>query len=135
MPVENPVFSGDQARHDRFSIFHEFANFASYFADSCKLGVLMKITKDEVLYVANLARLELDEAAIETYTDQLGNILEYIDTLNQVPTEGVPPTSHAISLTNAFREDVETGHLDRESALSNAPEKEDGSFTVPKVVG
>ena len=95
----------------------------------------MKITKDEVLYVANLARLELDETAIETYTEQLGNILEYIDTLNQIPTEGVPPTSHAISLTNAFREDVETQHLDRDSALSNAPEKEDGSFIVPKVVG
>ena len=95
----------------------------------------MKITKEEVLYVANLARLELNESAIETYTDQLGKILDYIDTLNQVPTEGVSPTSHAISLTNALREDVEAEHLDRESALGNAPEKEDGSFIVPKVVG
>ena len=95
----------------------------------------MKITRDEVLYVANLARLELNESAIDTYTHQLGKILEYIDTLSQVPTEGVSPTSHAISLTNAFREDIETRHLERDSALGNAPEQEDGSFIVPKVVG
>jgi aspartyl-tRNA(Asn)/glutamyl-tRNA(Gln) amidotransferase subunit C len=95
----------------------------------------MKISKDEVMYVAMLARLDIDKASIDSFAHQLGKILEYIDTLNQVPTEGVPPTSHAISLTNALREDVETEHLDRESALSNAPEQEDGSFIVPKVVG
>ncbi|MGA9477547.1 MAG: Asp-tRNA(Asn)/Glu-tRNA(Gln) amidotransferase subunit GatC [Desulfobacterales bacterium] len=50
-------------------------------------------------------------------------------------TEGVRPTSHAISRTNAFREDEQSGHLDPASALSNAPEKENGSFIVPKVVG
>ena len=95
----------------------------------------MKITKDEVLYVADLARLDLDEASIEKFAGQIGNILQYIDKLNEVDTEGIRPTSHAISLTNAFREDEQRQPLDREMALSNAPEKEDGNFVVPKVVG
>ncbi len=95
----------------------------------------MKITKDEVLYVADLARLNLAEAAIEKFAGQIGEILEYVDKLNEVNTEGVRPTSHAISLTNAFREDEPKEHLDREKALANAPEKEAGSFIVPKVVG
>ena len=95
----------------------------------------MKITKDEVLYVADLARLNLAEAAIEKFAGQIGEILEYVDKLNEVNTEGVKPTSHAISLTNAFREDEPREHLDREKALANAPEKEAGSFIVPKVVG
>ena len=95
----------------------------------------MKITKNEVLYVADLARLNLDEAAIEKFAGQIGEILEYVDKLNEVNTEGVKPTSHAISLTNAFREDKQSEHLDRAKALANAPEKEDGNFIVPKVVG
>ena len=57
-----------------------------------------------------------------------------VDKLNQVETEGISPTSHAISLTNAFREDTVEEHLEREKALSNAPEKEDGNFIVPKVI-
>ena len=60
----------------------------------------MKIAKEEVLHVADLARLDLDEASIDTFVGQLGTILEYVDTLNQVETKGVAPTSHAISLTN-----------------------------------
>jgi aspartyl-tRNA(Asn)/glutamyl-tRNA(Gln) amidotransferase subunit C len=95
----------------------------------------MKITKEEVLYVADLARLDLDAAAIDKFAGQIGEILDYVDKLNEVDTETVKPTSHAILLTNAFREDEQQEHLDREQALSNAPEKEDGNFVVPKVVG
>ena len=94
----------------------------------------MKITKEEVLYVADLARLNLDEAAIDKFAGQIGEILDYVDQLNEVDTAGVKPTSHAISLTNAFREDEPKEHLDREKALGNAPEKEDGSFIVPKII-
>lgn len=97
--------------------------------------IIMKITKDDVLYVADLARLDLDEEAIEKFAGQIGDILDYIDKLNEVDTDGIEPTSHAISLTNAFREDVPKEHLDREHVLANAPEKEEGSFVVPKVVG
>ena len=95
----------------------------------------MKITKEEVIYVANLARLDLDEAAVDKFSDQIGEILAYVDTLNQVDTRGVPPTSHAISLINAFREDDMRKHLDRDAATANAPDKDEGSFIVPKVVG
>ncbi len=95
----------------------------------------MKITKEEVMYVADLARLDLDQAAIDKFAEQIATILEYMDLLNQVDTEGIEPTSHAISLTNAFREDEQREHLDRNLVLANAPEKEDGSFIVPKVVG
>ena len=96
----------------------------------------MKITKDEVLYVANLARLEINPGNIDRFAEQIGQILDYVETLNTVDTEGVKPTSHAISLTNAFREDKELGHLERDAVLYNAPDKDDdGSFLVPKVVG
>ena len=94
----------------------------------------MKITKEEVLYVADLARLDLDETAIDKFAEQITKILEYMDLLNQVHTECVEPTSHAIFLTNAFREDEERDHLDRDLVLSNAPEKEEGNFLVPKVI-
>ena len=94
----------------------------------------MKISKDEVLKVAALARLDLDDAAIETFAEQISTILDYVDTLKNVDTEGVPGTSHAISLTNAFREDEPHEHLERDRALENAPEKEDGTFTVPRVI-
>ena len=94
----------------------------------------MKITKDEVLYVADLARLDLDEASIDKFAGQIATILDYVDKLNEVDTEGVRPTSHAISLTNAFREDEQKEHLNRDEALSNAPAKEEGNFVVPKII-
>jgi aspartyl-tRNA(Asn)/glutamyl-tRNA(Gln) amidotransferase subunit C len=95
----------------------------------------MKITKEEVLYVAHLARLDLDEESIEKFAGQIDEILGYIEKLNQVDTRNIKPTSHAIFLTNVFREDKEREHIKRELALANAPEKEDGSFVVPKIVG
>ena len=94
----------------------------------------MKITKDEVMHVANLARLDMDEASIDKFAEQIGTILEYVDVLNRVDTQGVTPTSHAISLTNVFREDREQKTLERDKALANAPQKEDGNFVVPKVI-
>jgi aspartyl-tRNA(Asn)/glutamyl-tRNA(Gln) amidotransferase subunit C len=97
--------------------------------------LIMKITREEVLHVADLARLELDDDAIDTFARQIDEILEYMDTLNGVDTEGVRPTSHAIFLSNAFREDETQIQLNNDTALSNAPEKEDGSFTVPKIIG
>ena len=97
-------------------------------------GENMKITKDEVLYVADLARLDLDEASIDKFAGQIGNILDYVDKLNEIDTEGIRPTSHAISLTNAFRADEPKKHLERDQALANAPEREDGYFVVPKII-
>jgi len=95
----------------------------------------MSISKQDVMYVANLARLNLDEAAIDTFADQIGKILDYVDSLRQVDTAGVEPTSHAIFLSNAFREDAPKPQPGTESALVNAPEKESGQFVVPKIIG
>ncbi|BBO76248.1 aspartyl/glutamyl-tRNA(Asn/Gln) amidotransferase subunit C [Desulfosarcina widdelii] len=94
----------------------------------------MKITKEEVLHVAQLARLDVDEADIERFAGQIGTILEYVDTLKKVDTGGVTGTSHAITLTNAFREDEEKEQLAPEDALANAPEKDDSAFIVPKII-
>ncbi|HSO67751.1 MAG TPA: Asp-tRNA(Asn)/Glu-tRNA(Gln) amidotransferase subunit GatC [Desulfatirhabdiaceae bacterium] len=95
----------------------------------------MKITPEEVIHVANLARLDLNDAAVEKLSHQMGAILEYIDKLNEVDTTHVPPTSHAIFLTNAFREDAVHTHLDRELALSNAPDRDETCFLVPRIIG
>lgn len=94
----------------------------------------MKISKAEVLHVANLARLDIDEADIDRFAGQIGTILDYMDTLKQVDTAGVAATSHATALTNAFREDQEQRQLDQDTALDNAPLKDDGAFVVPKVI-
>ncbi len=95
----------------------------------------MKITQAEVLHVAELARLDMDATAIETMAAQLGEILEYVDLLNRADTRGVSPTTHAISIENAFRDDVPAESLDPDVATGNAPEKEQGHFLVPKVIG
>lgn len=95
----------------------------------------MKITKADVIYVAELARIDLSADDIDRFADQIGDILDYVDQLKQVPTEGVAPTSHAISLTNAFREDEVHEPSDPERALDNAPEREEGFFVVPRVIG
>jgi aspartyl-tRNA(Asn)/glutamyl-tRNA(Gln) amidotransferase subunit C len=94
----------------------------------------MKITKQEVLHVAHLARLNVDESMVERFSEQIGTILEYVETLNQLDTTGVAPTSHAIDMANAFREDALASSIDRQSALGNAPEEDEGSFIVPKVI-
>jgi aspartyl-tRNA(Asn)/glutamyl-tRNA(Gln) amidotransferase subunit C len=95
----------------------------------------MKISREEVIHVADLSRLDVDKELIDKFAEQLGTILEYVDTLKSVDTKGVAPTSHAISMTNAFRDDDEQQSFDRDSALANAPDEEDGNFIVPKVVG
>lgn len=95
----------------------------------------MTITKEDVLHVAKLARLTLSQEAMDKLPDQITTILDYVETLNQIDTSGVLPTSHAITLTNALRDDTPSGSLAREQALANAPEKEDGAFIVPSIIG
>ncbi|MGB5986820.1 MAG: Asp-tRNA(Asn)/Glu-tRNA(Gln) amidotransferase subunit GatC [Desulfobacterales bacterium] len=95
----------------------------------------MRITRDQVLHVARLARLELADEAVEKFSEQLAEILDYVEILNQADTQGVAATSHVLELTNAFREDEPGPQLEREAALANAPQKNSESFLVPKVVG
>lgn len=95
----------------------------------------MKITQKDIRHVAKLARLDLDDTAIAAFSGQLGDILNYMDTLNQVDTHNIMPTAHAIDLTNALRDDSQKPHLEPSEALKNAPLQDDGCFIVPKVIG
>jgi len=87
-----------------------------------------------VAYVAHLARLEFSEAEEELFTGQLNDILLYMDKLNEVDTAGVEPLSHAISLSNAFREDRVQESLSQDLSLANAPDPRGEFFRVPKVI-
>ena len=94
----------------------------------------MKITTQEVEHVARLARLELNEQEKEKMRAQLDSILSYIDTLNELDTSGVEPTSHVRPLTNVFREDEVRPSLSQEEALANGPDRHDLLFRVPKIL-
>ncbi len=94
----------------------------------------MKITRDQVEQVAMLARLELTDAESEMLTGQMDAILAYVDKLNELDTSGVVPTSHAVPMENAFRDDVARPSMGVELALANAPERAEGFYRVPKVI-
>lgn len=94
----------------------------------------MKISREEVQRVAELSRLEFSESELGTFTDQLGDILEYIEKLGELETDGVEPTAHILDLATPLREDTTKPLLGTEEALANAPETHDGYFTVPNVI-
>lgn len=96
-------------------------------------GNRMAITREQVLHVAELARLQLSPEESEQFTIQLNQILEYAEKLNELDTEQVEPTSHVIPISNVMREDEVKPSLPREKALANAPSQEDGMFHVPAV--
>ena len=90
------------------------------------------ISDETIEYVGILAKLELSEEEKEQAKKDMANMLDYIDTLNELDTDGVEPMSHVFPINNVFREDVVTNGDDREEILSNAPESKDGAFVVPK---
>jgi aspartyl-tRNA(Asn)/glutamyl-tRNA(Gln) amidotransferase subunit C len=92
------------------------------------------IDDDMIEYVGILAKLELDEKEREEAKKDMGRMLDYIDTLNELDTDEVEPMSHVFPIHNVFREDVVTNGDDRDNILKNAPEKKDGAFKVPKTV-
>jgi aspartyl-tRNA(Asn)/glutamyl-tRNA(Gln) amidotransferase subunit C len=94
----------------------------------------MKISKEEVVKVAELARLEFTDEELGRFTEQLGNILAYIEKLAELDTTGVEPTSHVLDIATPLRDDKVVEWLTQEEALSGAPEKEDGFFVVPQVI-
>jgi aspartyl-tRNA(Asn)/glutamyl-tRNA(Gln) amidotransferase subunit C len=94
----------------------------------------LKLSRQDVEYVAKLARLEVTEAEKDKLTSQLNDILLYIDQLNELDTRGVQPMTHAIAVTNAFREDVVKESLGTQAALANAPDARGEFFRVPKVI-
>jgi aspartyl-tRNA(Asn)/glutamyl-tRNA(Gln) amidotransferase subunit C len=98
------------------------------------MEIYMKINKDVVEKVAHLARLELKADEIELYTEQLDRILAYMDKLNSLDTTGIEPTTHAIPLTNVFREDAVNSNFQVEESVGNAPERKGSFFKVPPII-
>ncbi len=94
----------------------------------------MKIGRNEVEYVANLARLQLDNGEIDEFAQQLSDILLYVDKLSEVDTDNVEPLAHAVEMNNAFRDDKVLRKSSKEAALANAPDKDDDYFKVPRII-
>ncbi|MBA4418082.1 MAG: Asp-tRNA(Asn)/Glu-tRNA(Gln) amidotransferase GatCAB subunit C [Syntrophus sp. (in: bacteria)] len=94
----------------------------------------MKITKETVEYVAHLGRLRLEPHEVELYTEQLGRILDHMDALSALNTEGIEPTSHAIPVSCVLREDAGRESLTMEGSLQNAPERKGNFFKVPPII-
>lgn len=94
----------------------------------------MAISKDDVLRVAHLARIELSEEELTLLSRQLVAIVEFIDKLKALDVAGVKPMAHVLEIQNVLRRDGAKDSLSREAALQNAPEGSRGHFRVPKVV-
>ena len=95
---------------------------------------MTKISSSDVRKVAKLARLELPDDQIETYTTQLEEILSYIDQLQEIDTKDVIPTTRAVEVVNAMREDLVEVNSSREDILNQAPHREGDFFRVPKIL-
>jgi aspartyl-tRNA(Asn)/glutamyl-tRNA(Gln) amidotransferase subunit C len=93
----------------------------------------MRLTRDQVKHVAELAKLKLTEAEIDTFQEQLSNILAYADRLDELDTASIPPTAGVLPLRNVMRADEPRSSFPREAMLANAPDAEDG-FVKVKVV-
>jgi aspartyl-tRNA(Asn)/glutamyl-tRNA(Gln) amidotransferase subunit C len=92
------------------------------------------ISRDEVAHLADLARIDLSAEELDHLAPQLAVILESIASINEVAADDVPPTSHALPLTNVFREDVARPGLTAEQALSGAPAVDQQRFSVPRIL-
>jgi aspartyl-tRNA(Asn)/glutamyl-tRNA(Gln) amidotransferase subunit C len=94
-----------------------------------------RITREDVEYVARLARLELSADEVELFTGQLGDILEHAADIEALDVGDVPPTSHPLPMVNVLRPDEVVPSVDREEVLAQAPAAEGGRFRVPPVLG
>jgi aspartyl-tRNA(Asn)/glutamyl-tRNA(Gln) amidotransferase subunit C len=95
----------------------------------------MSLTADEVRKVADLARLELSDAELATMARQLNAIVDYINRLQTLNTDGIEPMAHALDVHDVFREDVPSQSLSADEALANAPARKDHFYRVPAVFG
>ena len=93
-----------------------------------------KIDKSQVEHIARLARLSMSEEELELFSSQLTNIMGHIKKLEELDTDGIEPTSHALDLINVTREDVVRESLKVDEALANAPDRHDGFYRVPKII-
>ena len=95
----------------------------------------MAITREDVLHVAALARLEIPEQEVDAVRAQLGAILEAVGKVSELDLADVEPMTHPLDLVNKWAEDEPRPSLPRDEALGNAPDPLDGSFRVPAVGG
>jgi len=93
------------------------------------------ITKDTVKYVANLARIGLDDKELGDFTKQLDRILEYVHKIKKLDVSKLEPTSHVLEMKNVYREDRVKDSLPASEAMKNAPAKEGNLFKVKKIIG
>ena len=93
----------------------------------------MSISRDDVLHVARLARLEIPEGEVDRVRDELGEILEAVGKVAELDLTDVEPTSHPLAVVNVWAEDEPRPSLSQEDALANAPDPVDGAFRVPAV--
>ncbi len=94
----------------------------------------MAVTKKDVEYIANLARLEITEAEKQEYASQLSGILEHVNRLQKLNTDNIEPTFYTIDMKNVMREDVNEPCVDRKKVFDAAPSIENNGFKVPKII-
>jgi len=94
----------------------------------------MAISEEQVKHVAKLAKLSFSEDELHEFTSQLGKIIDMVETLEEVDTQGVPFTSNVADTINVMREDVTIGGWDRDELMKNVPESEDGFIKVPAII-
>ena len=92
------------------------------------------LSREEVLHIAELAKLKLTEEEIQLYQEQLGRILEYFKKLEELDTTDVEPMAHVLDVSNVLRPDKPKPSVSQEEALANAPKQRDGYFEVPQVI-
>lgn len=95
----------------------------------------MAISEEQVRHVATLARLALSDEQVTTLAGELSGILDHVSTIQNLDLDGVPPTAHALDVTNSTRPDEVKPCLSQAEALRNAPEAEGGAFVIPRIVG
>ena len=94
----------------------------------------VKLSREEIVHVAALARLDLSEHELATLPEDLSSILTYVEKLAELDTKDVPPTSHVVAMETPFREDEVTNGADPDAALANAPRRDDNFFVVPAII-
>jgi aspartyl-tRNA(Asn)/glutamyl-tRNA(Gln) amidotransferase subunit C len=95
----------------------------------------MSLSRREVEKVSLLGRLRLSEEELDLMTNQLGQIVEYVEQLSELDTENVEPMAHAVEIRNVFADDEVAASLGRDQALANAPKRDDECYRVPAVLG
>jgi aspartyl-tRNA(Asn)/glutamyl-tRNA(Gln) amidotransferase subunit C len=95
----------------------------------------MPLSRDDVERISLLARLQLGEDELERLTDQLSQIIQYVETLSELDTDDVEPMAHTLDLQDVVRDDECRSSLPREDALANAPQRDEECYRVPAVLG